>query len=165
MNTNVFSPGLCFRNRCRGETRASSLDSVAMRKLYFKLRRQWFAGMQRRHTIKPYVELFDYFFAYSTARCQPRQFLDRKSVADRGALLMSDSATIKPGEVQTGKIKFYSDERGYGFLIPDDEGTDLFFHIRAVAAGFYPRAGDRVSFIEAKDRAGRRCAEKVAAAR
>jgi CspA family cold shock protein len=78
---------------------------------------------------------------------------------------MPESATIKPSEVRTGKVKFYSDERGYGFVIPDDEGADLFFHIRAVVAGFYPQTGDRVSFVEIKDRAGRRCADKVAGSR
>ena len=32
-------------------------------------------------------------------------------------------------EYATGQIKLYKDDNGYGFIIPDDESVDVFFHI------------------------------------
>jgi CspA family cold shock protein len=32
-----------------------------------------------------------------------------------------------------GKIKAWKDERGFGFIVPDDGGTDIFFHVTEVA--------------------------------
>ena len=54
----------------------------------------------------------------------------------------------------TGKVKFFNDQKGYGFIEPEGGGKDLFVHISAVQkAGIdFLKEGDRVKFDVLTDR-------------
>jgi CspA family cold shock protein len=58
---------------------------------------------------------------------------------------------------QTGTVKFFNGERGYGFIKPDDGGRDVFVHITAVErAGLKAlNEGQRISFDVEPDKKGK----------
>ncbi len=53
-----------------------------------------------------------------------------------------------------GTVKFYNDQKGYGFIAPDDGGKDVFVHATALErAGMSGlREGQKVSFETQEDR-------------
>jgi cold shock protein len=61
-----------------------------------------------------------------------------------------------------GKVKFYSTDKGYGFIHDGESGKDVFFHITAVLGPNAPSTNDAVSFeLAEKDRKGRVAASRV----
>lgn len=56
--------------------------------------------------------------------------------------------------METGTVKFYNDQKGYGFITPDSGGKDVFVHATALErAGMRGLSeGQKVSFDTEQDR-------------
>lgn len=64
--------------------------------------------------------------------------------------------------MQTGTVKFFAQDRGFGFIAPDDGGQDVFVHISAVNLGYTLKDGAKVTFELGQDRrTGKARAENV----
>ncbi len=69
--------------------------------------------------------------------------------------------------MQVGTVKFYNDQKGFGFIAPDDGGKDVFVHATALErAGMQGlREGQKVSFNTEQDsRSGKVAVGKIEAA-
>ncbi len=58
--------------------------------------------------------------------------------------------------VSTGTVKWFNEQKGFGFITPDEGGDDVFVHHSKIAAqGFKTlKEGQKVSFDTAQGRKG-----------
>ena len=66
----------------------------------------------------------------------------------------------------TGTVKFFNSQKGYGFIVQDNGGPDVFVHISAVErAGMqHLNEGQKLSFdVQADRRSGKSAAENLQA--
>jgi CspA family cold shock protein len=62
----------------------------------------------------------------------------------------------------TGTVKFFNDDKGFGFITPENGGQDVFVHVSSLQRGGSLREGDKVSFEIGQDRkTGKLKAENV----
>ncbi len=68
--------------------------------------------------------------------------------------------------MQTGTVKFFNSDKGYGFIAPEGGGQDAFVHISAVqAAGMHTLEKEqRVSYELETDRRGKTSAVNLQSA-
>jgi cold shock protein len=62
--------------------------------------------------------------------------------------------------MRTGKVKFYIESKGFGFITDDETGTDIFVHATGLNAENL-REGDKVSYVEEEGKKGKVAAQVV----
>ena len=60
--------------------------------------------------------------------------------------------------MRTGTVKFFNESKGYGFIVDEETGKDLFVHAWGIKAEEL-REGDRVSYEEEEGRKGKVAAQ------
>jgi len=55
-----------------------------------------------------------------------------------------------------GTVKFFSQDKGYGFISPENGGTDVFVHVSAIDGGSLLRDGQKVTYEIGQDRKTRK---------
>ncbi|ASQ00999.1 CspA family cold shock protein [Sinorhizobium meliloti] len=61
-----------------------------------------------------------------------------------------------------GTVKFFNQEKGHGFISPDNGGTDVFVHVSAIDGGSLLLDGQKVTYEIGQDRkTGKSRAENV----
>jgi CspA family cold shock protein len=65
--------------------------------------------------------------------------------------------------VQSGSVVTYFEQKGFGFLRPDDGGRDIFFHVSRLAEGLATdlRPGTRLIYELGMDRTGKPAASSI----
>jgi len=60
----------------------------------------------------------------------------------------ASTKAVEVKDMATGTVKWFSDEKGFGFITPDDQGKDLFVHHSAIQSDGYRSLdeGQRISF-------------------
>lgn len=64
----------------------------------------------------------------------------------------------------TGSVKLFNQDKDFGFITPENGGTDVFVHVSAVQSGGPLRDGTKVSYDVGQDhKSGKSKAENVRA--
>jgi cold shock protein len=63
--------------------------------------------------------------------------------------------------MSSGTVKWFNHAKGYGFIVPDDGGSDVFVHISTVESSGLKglTEGQKVSFKAVEEAKGMKCVE------
>jgi CspA family cold shock protein len=78
--------------------------------------------------------------------------------------VLSRQAAVQPSGafMPTGTVKFFNEDKGFGFITPENGGADVFVHVSALQRGGSLREGQKVSYELGQDRkTGKSKAENV----
>lgn len=101
--------------------------------------------------MKLLIQLFSMFYVASAFT------VNYNTARSKTFLCMAD------GDKKTGTVKWFNTQKGFGFIVPDDESEDIFVHQSEIQKqGFRSLAdGEAVEFIAAEDPSGRVKATQV----
>lgn len=76
---------------------------------------------------------------------------------------LSTTQQEAPKDMPTGTVKWFNTTKGYGFIAPEDGGSDVFVHISAVEGSGLTGLADnqKVSFELSEGRDGRQMATNL----
>ncbi|KAH8427318.1 cold-shock protein [Aspergillus melleus] len=105
--------------------------------------------------------LFFFSLTFSPFPSSPPNTLPTSKYPKNHPLLPPHNPPFKMSERQNGIVKWFNDEKGYGFITPET-GADLFVHFRAIEGqGFKSlKEGQRVTFEAVQGQKGMQ-ADKV----
>lgn len=64
--------------------------------------------------------------------------------------------------MSTGTVKWFNERKGFGFIVPDEGGNEIFFHHSEIQAdGASLNEGQKVEYESGQGEKGRPCAVKV----
>jgi CspA family cold shock protein len=63
--------------------------------------------------------------------------------------------------MRTGKVKFFIESKGFGFITDDETGKDIFVHVTGLKGGSLSE-GDKVSYVEQEGKKGKVAANVTA---
>ena len=115
-------------------------------------------GREKKRAAKKTLE--ESFELTHNAQCRLMLFSWLGGATARARFPIIDRAELVSCEwrcgVATGTVKWFSDQKGYGFIVPDDGGQDLFIHHSNILMdGFKTlKDGQKVEFEPAQGRKG-----------